>query len=129
MGDFGCSILTSAQFHGSAYRKHRIGAYGSRQAYFTGKRRILASACAYPASLGILRLQGQRRNSALACKQGIVIVSRAMKLGQGILGRSEHAQFTENDGFTWYMYVSCHLATKKSPNDEFGCTHGKLLVA
>ena len=70
-----------AQFHGSAYRKHRISTYGSREFCANCKRisllkrRILASVRAYSTLLGILRLQGKRRNSALARKWGIVIVS------------------------------------------------------
>ena len=58
------SGYNQGQFHGSAYHKHRIGAYGSRVFCAYGKRisrvsgEFLASARAYSPLLGILGLQG-----------------------------------------------------------------------
>ncbi len=55
--------LIRAQFHGSAYRKQRIGAYGSKDFRAYGKyiakekQEIFAWVRAYSTLLGILRLR------------------------------------------------------------------------
>ena len=76
-----------------------------QQAYFTGQRQILASARAYSVLLGILRSQGQGRNSALARKRGIVIVSAEFGPGH----RNEISQTWEQLGLVRSQNESLEL--------------------
>ena len=61
-------------FHVSAYRKHGIGAYRSREFFAYGKRISQVNSDFWPLRVRTSTLT-RHRNSALACKRGIVIVS------------------------------------------------------
>ena len=63
-GACGYGELTGAQFHGSAYRKHRIGTYGSREFCAYGKPISRVSS-----EFWLLRMRSQRMWDPLPLKK------------------------------------------------------------